>query len=340
MNVYDLLNSRSIAEYWKEIGYVPDSVEAAWIVYSNRSLTFSQKLNLWREITDTMPDMEIKRRPNCPHFDSLHGFITRYIEINKRFLNWFYDNTDCVYVLKDTDDDWQYETVFSSMDKIREFIGSEDVCEAETYKISKLSIDSFCKYPACITVNSKAEPMLYDFWAYGDFPMSEEEDNLLYAFEGMWFNFPVPFRKGDVVYNPYYRCNMFGSSDVEKEKDLFVVIAAGVDRMSEKVRKWFLEGRSGDGSDMNFCGYAQSEDGRLYTEVFGNYMDFELYKGELKGRHRLIKLISNYLKGLLGEEILIMAYHQILSEIRAKRDISCLFAPESLELAGVNVDKK
>ena len=69
-------------------------------------------------------------------------------------------------------------------------------------------------------------------------------------------------------------------------------------------------------------------------------MDFELYKGELKGRHRLIKLISNYLKGLLGEEILIMAYHQILSEIRAKRDISCLFAQESLELAGVNVDKK
>ena len=69
-------------------------------------------------------------------------------------------------------------------------------------------------------------------------------------------------------------------------------------------------------------------------------MDFEFYHGEYKGFQRIIKALSNYEKGLINDELLMHAYHQILSEERARSDIPYFYTREGLELAGINIDKK
>lgn len=69
-------------------------------------------------------------------------------------------------------------------------------------------------------------------------------------------------------------------------------------------------------------------------------MDFELYQGDYKGKQRIIKALSNYEKGLIDAELLMYAYHLILSEERAKNDIPCFYTHEGLKLAGINIDKK
>ncbi len=333
MNIYDLLNSSSIAEHWKKIDYKPDSLESAWIVYNNMKLGFNEKCKCWEEIINTMPDREIIRRPNCPHYDSLHDFLNRFMALSRRFLDWFYTNTDCVYTI---DYEWRFDPVFSSVDSLKEYIKAEDCEEIERFVIKKISVDDYSKYPAKIIVNREFEFIRPERWDYGAFPCNEDEYDMLVAFEGMWFDFPVPFKRGDVIYCPYYKC---GIGTAEDYTDLFVVLDIVPKCLSEKVKKWFFEGKNGDTTDMSFGGYTQWRDGTVYRESFCNYMDFEFYNGEFEGAQRIIKALSNYEKGLINDELLMHAYHQILSEERAKNDIPEFYTHEGLELAGINIDK-
>ena len=39
MNIYSSINSRNVAEYWQKIGFVPNSLESAWLVYQSNNLT-------------------------------------------------------------------------------------------------------------------------------------------------------------------------------------------------------------------------------------------------------------------------------------------------------------
>ena len=341
MNVTNLLNSRSIAQHWEEIEYIPDSLGTAWLVYKNKSLSFDEKCSLWEEIINTMPDMEIRERVNCRHYDSLYDFLYRFMAVSRRFLEWFNDNTDCVYTLKDADNDWPFDYAFSSVESIKEFIKTEECEDIESFVIKKISVDDYPGYPASIKININFDIIIcQEDWDYGAFPCDEEEYDVLLAFEGMWFDFPVPFRKGDVIYNPYYRCSI-GASDWAGSEytELFVVKDIGVEHLSEKSKKRFLTGENGDTSDMNFCGFVQWRDGSVYSESFSNYMDFEFYQGEFKGFQRIIKALSNYEKGLINDELLMHAYHQILSEERARSDIPYFYTREGLELAGINIDK-
>ena len=331
------MNSESIREYWEETGYHPTSIETAWLIYSSFKLTFDEKCQFWECIAWKMPDMEVIRRPNCPHYDSLHAFLYRFMNISRRFLEWFNDNTDCVYTLKDADNDWPFDYAFSSVESIKEFIKTEECEDIESFVIKKISVDDYSKYPAKIIVDKEFEFICQERWNYGAFPCNEEEYDILIAFEGMWFDFPVPFKRGDVIYNPYYKC---GIGTAEDYTDLFVVLDIVPKCLSEKRKKDYLEGRNGDTTDMSFGGYTQWRDGIVYRESFCNYMDFEFYHGEYKGFQRIIKALSNYEKGLINDELLMHAYHQILSEERARSDIPYFYTREGLELAGINIDKK
>ena len=156
------MNSDSIREYWEETGYHPDSLETAWLIYSSLKLTFDEKCQFWECIAWKMPDMEIIRRPNCSHYDSLHSFLYRFMNISRRFLDWFYDNTDCFYTLKDADNDWPFDAAFSSIDSLKEFIKTEECEDIGTFVIKKLSVDNYQKYPASIKINKDFEAVCQD----------------------------------------------------------------------------------------------------------------------------------------------------------------------------------
>ena len=139
MDYISLLNSKSIEKHWREIGYQPNALEAAWIVYSNRKLNFSEKCKYWEEIINTMPDMEIPERVNCNHYDSLHKFLLGFINISRRFIDWFYAHTGEMYTLTIADDDYyQYDAVFSSMDTLKGFIKSEECEYIDSFIVNKI----------------------------------------------------------------------------------------------------------------------------------------------------------------------------------------------------------
>ena len=85
------------------------------------------------------------------------------------------------------------------------------------------------------------------------------------------------------------------------------------------------------------------EYGIISYDHFFPYLDFEYYRGDYKGEE-IIKLLSNYYKGEIGEELLLNAYFILRSELAADKDLTVgLYTEEGAILAGLkesNEEKK
>ena len=193
MNICELINSRSITEYWKQIGYTPSPVTIAWIIYYNWQLTLDERCGYWEEITETMPDMEIPCQIYCNHYNSLHDFLRNYIDLIRRFINRFYDDKDTVFLLKKSGES-NYSKSFLTFNALKDYIQGGDWCESDMFTLKKLSINNNPKHPAYITVNKNFDPVMQEEWLYGDFPCFAEEYDILCAFDEMiYLDYPVPW---------------------------------------------------------------------------------------------------------------------------------------------------
>lgn len=320
MNILNLLNSQSIKEYWQEIDYRPSPLESAWIVYYNRVLPFYKKIEWWEQIIETTPDAPINRRFNRGGNETLHGFLHSYIDISRRFLDWFYDSENCFYMLKDADEGVRYDSLFSSVEKIKEFVSADEERSADYFVIRKLFVDDFRECDTAIWVNGSFEPVFQVYWGLGSFPHNEEEFDILIAFEYMWFNFPAPFRKGDVLFDPYHYEILPKRDRPGITDELYVFSSFYLDSHKERIRQAYLEGKAGDNTDMSFRGTVMCENGELSYDVFWNYMDFEIYKGGFSGIKRIIRYMSDYEKGLIDKDLFDLAYRQILTEEKEKEN--------------------
>ena len=109
----------------------------------------------------------------------------------------------------------------------------------------------------------------------------------------------------------------------------FVMLDISSQNASENTRCY------GDESDMNAWGYFQNQDGTVYHEVMSNYMDLEYYRGELSGKKRILKALSNHIKGEIDVGLFANAYHKILCEEYAKSQNPWNITPEGLAAAGL-----
>jgi hypothetical protein len=97
----------------------------------------------------------------------------------------------------------------------------------------------------------------------------------------------------------------------------------------------YLEGDSGDNSDMTVYGYFMFEDGDVYHECTHNYMDLEYYRGPLKDIRRLYIALSNFIKGEIDIDLLLYAYRNIVMEKLQQDSSMNWFTDEGLRLAGL-----
>ena len=326
MNICELLNSRSIAQHWEEIEYTPDSLGTAWLVYQNTSLLFDDKCMLWEEIINTMPDTEIPGNEYCCHFDSLHGFLRRFMELSRRFLDWFYDNAGCVYAVNEGYEEFTFGSVFSSADKIKNYINSGEFISRKMFLLKRMVVDEFradedtgLKPFACIAVNKIIQPVYQGIWDYTGSPCSEEEIELLKAFDGMSFDFPLPFEKGDLL------CQItLGLWPRDWPRD-------------DEPRLCVFTSLYEDG-DMFITGFGQRWNGEIFkADLFGCCMDYEVYSGKCEGKRRIMKALSSYEKGLISDDFFTKLYKYLLMEEELKHSRLRSYEEECFELAGINL---
>ena len=345
MDITSFINSRDIRDYHREIGYKYNALEAAWLVYQCRDINVRQKHEAWNWIIHHMPDCKVVNgRIHRYYYDtSVHKVIADYIDLEKAFIDSFMSESGYLYTYshsfelsdKGDIDIVDGKGVFTSAEKcIENILKEEDPEETKFAEISRRipDEDGYYNCHGSIVIDLCGE--IIDV-------MIETKDNsdrrlidLKYFFEDLWFAFPVPFKRGDIVFTH----NRFESEEPIVLTD--IVIPSNWDR--EEYIKMRLE-HGGDTSDMNLYGYMMDNSGYIgpFHEVWWNYMDVEYYRKELMGIDRVLKIISNWLKGNFGDDLclLLAGYHRILIEEVLAKTTPLMYTSEGLALAGFPTEK-
>ncbi len=350
MDFTNFINSKDIRDYHREIGYQYNALEAAWLVSQCQSIPLWEKHEAWQWIIDNMPDYEITnvgyRHPLKG--ESLHKMLADYMKMQNQFIiefkngtgGWFYSYTSH-YNNNSSCESYFYEGFFSGWDKcVKNINASEDADydfiyatvrrfkPDEEYKISR--------FYGNIDVDIMGQVMDV---SPGGFTNNNERWSLLDGFfDELWFEFPVPFKKGDIVWlKSLYR---------PEESDPIVLTGIIIPPWSERDKYLEKRRKGGDTSDMNIWGYAADMEWHngyygVYSEVWWNYMDVEYYRKELSGVERVLKPISNWLKGEFRDDLclLLSAYHQIMSDVAVSKMTPAGFMKEGLKLAGLPVEE-
>ena len=86
MDIFSFINSTDISNYLKEIKYEFSPLEAAWLIYRCKNLSYVQKKKAWNELISAIPDIRTPKRMNCDGYESLHELLKKYMEIVEKEL--------------------------------------------------------------------------------------------------------------------------------------------------------------------------------------------------------------------------------------------------------------
>lgn len=308
MNIYEFVNSRDIREHWQNIGFVPNSVESAWIVWQSKNHTIAEKHAAWQWIIDNMPDCEVRGKWIDTPQDSLHEFLKRFMEIERGMIEELFKADErAVYTYRAIwkgDDEWdkKRDTLFATFDDAYADATDDEEIPPVFLEFEKRHIGAFGKnIRVCMT--PEKEPVFLD----EEFYFENSEDSALYyhVFYYMYFALPLPFEKGDIIYraNPKFMGPYEQLSDFFNSNFVFESIHTNFDS----------EGNCS--SYMTAQGY-HTGGGNIYHGSTGIlYIDFEKYTGNSEGDIRLLIPVSKYLKGEIELDVLLRANSYIREEL-------------------------
>lgn len=308
------VNSKDIREYLREIGYSFTVQEVAWLIWQCEHLTLKEKRDAWQNLMDReFLDRETPLVLTiCAEPQKLWDFLCRYMEIEMGWLERFMDPENSVYhfSIRFTHRDDAFEYV----DDRYVFSNYEDCLEAAKKEVSDYDDQEKKNLKVRITrrrIDSKDGPYHsmsvyldpnYEILEVEASGTPEEESYTHITFEEMWFDFPVPFKKGDIIYDTVIPEDWpYGGPMVLEE--------CAPDHYAKKGR------RGCDNTDMWVQGYFRWDGGTIYQESSWNYMNYEYYPVEkLTGKKRVLPVVSRYLKGEIGLCCMLNFYHQVLTE--------------------------
>lgn len=329
MDIYSLINSKAISEHCRKIAHRFTPLEKAYLVNDNETMTIAQKHEAFREILREDGDTEVTERPWTPHFDSLREFLEAYMDAQNKCLDRFYRNEpNCVYsfsVWYASDKeycedsrlfpDWNscYKAVLFDIDDLAEGYKNSgiDVSPVDIRVKKTWLTTGDEEHPRYLTIciTRKNEPM--EIWERNGVATEQEQD-VLSAFEGLWPEIPTPFQKGDILVTRDRR---------GKENDPFVLDWLPYweeDGKYTKIVNYMRE--HGDRSDLCTSVYGQSEDGTVWRDHGPNYLALEYCRSELHGAKRFLIALSSYIKGELSLELLLRSYDVFKNEWRAREE--------------------
>lgn len=336
MDIYSYLNSRDVAAYCRDLNHPFNAVECAFIVNASRRISVEEKLRLFREIIDTMPDESVEEKARMLKVnldfttDSFHEALGFYVSVLQQSLTAFMQGEPgTVYSFQYYKDDWDekmddyrlfsdYQAAHDALMQQLQDCDEGDGIAAYSSEIFKRRVDSD-KY-CCAVINS--EGILTHLW--------DNYIELSDFFEDVWAYIPVPFKEGDLLYgsNP----QTLPSRNIAKEPMVLTHICYQ-DRTEEKLKRLR---RCWGAMDMTAFGYWLDGRGRLYDECMHSYHELEYYRGEIKGDVRLLKALSAHMKGEVTAHMFMIAFDALVHE----REMDSVFPgwdyiPECYEKMGI-----
>ena len=316
MNIYEFVNSRDIQSHLQKTGFVPNAIESAWLVFQSNNHTIEEKHEAWRWIIANMPDCEAAGKDIETPQKSLHEFLKRYMAIENAIIaNFFASEASSVYTyralwkseLEKYDDgaEWyKVNSTFPTFDDAYADATEDDELAPLFLEFEKKHLGAHGR-SICIRMTPDKKPVFLDEEFFFD---TEEESDLYYnVFFYLNFDFPTPFKKGDII------CSAKVKYKNPKAWDATFVIGE-------------------DSEDGTPVGY-MAEDEYVYRERIYSYMDFELLDGEPRTYRRMLLPLSRYLKGEIDLALLLGASRMITLEMQKNETNSLLGClPTSLKI--------
>lgn len=327
---YEFINSTDIREYLKKQDYQLNPVECAFLVWQSKRHTLTEKHEAWNDIIDTLPDCAVEERCNCAGWDSLHAMLRGYMALEEKIMTIFQADENASF--------YEYElwenvsgnpmsgnSGYSWNGGFRHFLSFEacyrhaikDAGEANCrFRVRKRYIDSSPTAsdddPAIIVeYDNEGNVMKANIEQESEFFRLSDEEHDLYctSFTGMWFDIPIPFKKGDIV------CD---NASIHSAGIPFVLM--GTDPW---YRKEYAEQDTycTDYSDMNAYGYSYDHRQRFYFDDYMvDYLNLEQYTQPLCGPERLLYAYSEFVKGEIDGYTLLKLYQMIQAEATVENE--------------------
>lgn len=324
MDFTNFINSKDIRKFFNENDYEFSPIEAAWLIYQCKNATVTEKHEGWKYIIEFMPDVCITPKRNLPKTDSLHAVLQKYMDIENKWLSEFKrEEPETVYIsscfLPEVEI-WCNPVVCSSWQEgVKSIVNTKDKEQYSSFRISKGYVGDPDKTKAAY-FNSKGDLTEVGF---SPFNFDDTEiDFYLGFFDSLHISFPIPFKAGDILYDPF--------TEIQAYKSPFVFTGLAVNTKA----LWNKE------NDTAAYGYflTDAKNCQIVSDYTWDYMNLEKYEGELKGKKRALKAFSSYVKGEIGVPLLCEAYRHIMTDDPVKT--IDFYSEEDQCLAGIAEYKK
>ena len=206
MKVFDFVNSKDIREYWQQIGYKPSSLEAAWLIWQSKNHTVEEKHEAWQEIIDKAEDCNIPIGEYATPQPPLHEFLEGYISVEDNLISSFYKTEDNavfsyrMYFDDDDDRDWYNVSAFfrTFEEAYAHFRDDDEPPHPNFVEFFKIYIGAEDKR-IFVRFNSEMEIVNVDETNFLINVNEREFEIIQFVFQEMNFEFPIPFKKGDII---------------------------------------------------------------------------------------------------------------------------------------------
>ena len=207
--ILEFIDSNTVYKHLIDIGYEPDALTAAFIVWQSKDHTLEEKEKAYRFIIENMKDMPITAHEYHSERESLHEFLATYIETLSRYVDGFkLDHPDAIYdfstYYKAPDNAWasddnlysSYENVFDAAlhSFPQNYDDYPDAPRPFLFKIRRRTLD--------FELGSDYLYLTSDLVPYRlcmDTIIPDEDHEVLHLFENLCLPIPHPFKKGDIV---------------------------------------------------------------------------------------------------------------------------------------------
>lgn len=335
MDITEFINSRDIAEHLRKTDYRFSPEEAMFLIHEARNVPLAEKHAAYEELIGIYPDHKLKeRREGVFKNHTLASFLREYMQKeNALVATCKKDGEDAIYYSsyysKDESEGWVLAELYDSIyHTFRECFDA--TIEDSGEFLNKLSVTK--KY---IKTNETIELELFPDGTVLNVKNSDWCDSILSAFEWMWIKIPTPFKRGDILVP--HKERVFDHHVHEEGEDAFVLTDMCTWGSKELAENGYINAKtykanekdfehadkmiryneeSGDPTDMIVTGFFVSSDGTVYhNHTEGDtYLDYEYYRGDLTGENRMLKAVSNYVKGEVPLELLMQTYQITLLE--------------------------
>ena len=327
MNEYDLINSKAISKYCKNIGHKFNIEELAVLVYRSKQIDIVEKIDIYIELINNCEDMRMIKHLHCGPYHSVKECIRQEIarlndvysklkisdENNYYKLGAFYissgkfDNSSRVYRT--------YEDVIKAVTE--EINEDNDISE---FRIMKKSFSTEDDITAEFYVKDKMAKLVYIYDSNNSYP----------DFATIFVNLPTPFKKGDLLYSNSNTPFCTGYIPMKNNVFCLNLMINWEDDIEERLVNGSL-----DDSDMVGSGYYIYEDDLIQEECY-EYDSWEFYKGKLSGMERILRGVSNLIQGKIEIDLFLQAYNAMRKE--SMNNHLEIYTDEGLKLAGFNED--